>query len=268
MEVGSTLLLAKQWRWPCFEAPFGFFSVRLGHCGGVRKPFRSNCCRRTGRLLRLHFEHLPFPADSTLWYLAPATALLSTDFSEGRMLSCLMDARPSPLHSNSVAGELFGLVPALRRAHVALRIWLARDHPSNLCVVPDILRTEWEGARDTRAFAIYLQHDLGVMTEHPAVARSSAAAWMVWGGAPSHELTPCLPRPLATLCGGGHHSSRLWAARGRCGFGPLGSPVLRCRCCASCALPCRQAEPCAVSGFSPAKTRAVRGATALPPWRV
>ena len=89
-------------------------------------------------------------------------------------------ARPSPLHLNSVAGELFGLVPALRRAHVALRLWLARDHPSNLCVVPDILRTEWDGAdaRDARAFAAHLQHELGVMTEHPAVARSSVPAWM------------------------------------------------------------------------------------------
>ena len=61
-------------------------------------------------------------------------------------------ARPSPLHLNSVAGELFGLVPALRRAHVDLQLWLARDHPSNLCVEPDILRTEWDGAgaRDAR----------------------------------------------------------------------------------------------------------------------
>ena len=82
------------------------------------------------------------------------------------------------LHLNSVAGELFGLVPAFRRAHVDLRIWLARDHPSNRCVVPDILRTDWESGRDSRAFAVYLQHELGVMTEHPVVARSSVAAWM------------------------------------------------------------------------------------------
>ena len=53
--------------------------------------------------------------------------------------------------------------------------WLARDHPSNLYVEPDILRSEWEGARarDDRAFANYLQRNLGVMLEHPAVARSS-----------------------------------------------------------------------------------------------
>ena len=42
-------------------------------------------------LLRLHFEHAPFPVDATLWYMAPATSLESDDFSEGRMLSCLMD---------------------------------------------------------------------------------------------------------------------------------------------------------------------------------
>ena len=48
----------------------------------------------------------------------------------------------------------------------------------------------------------------------------------------------------------------------------LGSPALQCRCSASCSLPCRQAEPCAVSGSSPAKTRAVRGATALLPGTV
>ena len=184
-------------------------------------------------LLRLHFEQLPCPAGSALWYWAPATSLLSHDSSEGRMLSCLMDAwvslghfpaareptllrlacqyllalrdvtvwpsqptlcagaaswsalmddglrlpplhccylgpynfyrrvfcgssasictvargalahtrayfaRTVQLHLNSVAGELVGLVPALRRAHVALRTWLARDHPSNWCVVPD-----------------------------------------------------------------------------------------------------------------------------------
>ena len=74
--------------------------------GGVWIPFSEvgplRMCTRTlsqqllpadwRKLLRLHFEHLPFPADSTLWYLAPATSLLSEDFSEGRMLSCLMDA--------------------------------------------------------------------------------------------------------------------------------------------------------------------------------
>ena len=48
------------------------------------------------------------------------------------------------LHLNSVAGELVGLVPALRRTHVALRTWLARNHPSNWCVVPDSLRFEWK----------------------------------------------------------------------------------------------------------------------------
>ena len=42
-------------------------------------------------LLRLHFEHPPFPVES-IWYMAPATSLESDDFSEGRMLSCLMDA--------------------------------------------------------------------------------------------------------------------------------------------------------------------------------
>ena len=273
MEVGGTVLLAKQWRALLRGAVWiPLAKGRLRRCTKTLSQFLPADWRR---LLRLHFEHLPFPADSTLWYLAPATALLSEDFSEGRMLSCLMDAwvslehfpgareptvlrlaceyvlalrsiavwpsqpalcagsdlwrglmedelrlpplhccylgphdfyrrvycgtsaslctvaggplahtraylaRPSPLHLNSVAGELFGLVPALRRAHVDLQIWLARDHPSNLCVVPDILRTEWEGARDTRAFAVYLQHELGVMTEHPAVAWSSAAAWMV-----------------------------------------------------------------------------------------
>ena len=72
-------------------------------------------------------------------------------------------AQLSPLHLITVAGELFGLVPALRRTHVALRLWLARDHPSNLYVEPDILHSEWEGARarDARAFANYLQRDLG-----------------------------------------------------------------------------------------------------------
>ena len=71
-------------------------------------------------------------------------------------------ARPSPLTMNGVAGELLGLVPALRAAHSDLRIWLARDHPSHLRVMPDILRTEWEGTRDIRAFADYLQRELGV----------------------------------------------------------------------------------------------------------
>ena len=53
MEVGSNVLLARQWRWPCFEAPFGSLSVRLDRCGGVRKPFGAitaadwSCCAFT-----------------------------------------------------------------------------------------------------------------------------------------------------------------------------------------------------------------------------
>ena len=75
-------------------------------------------------------------------------------------------ARPSLLISNSVAGELVGLVPALRRAHVALRTWLARK------------RTEWESGRDARAFEDYLQHELGVLLEPWVVARHLAPLWM------------------------------------------------------------------------------------------
>ena len=51
-------------------------------------------------------------------------------------------ARPSPLQLNIVVGELLGLLPTLRQQHVALRLWLGRDHPSNLCVVPDVLRPD------------------------------------------------------------------------------------------------------------------------------
>ena len=80
-------------------------------------------------------------------------------------------SRPSLLHLNSVAGELVGLVPVLRRTHVALRTWLARNHPSNWRVVPDSLRTEWESGRDARAFEDYLQHELGVMPEPWVVPR-------------------------------------------------------------------------------------------------
>ena len=178
------------------------------------------------RLLRVHLEQLPFPAESALWYLAPATALLSDEFSKGRMLSCLMDAwvslghfpgareptvlrlacqyvlslrniavwpsqpalcagsdqwpglmehglrlpplhccylgphdfyrrvfcgtsaslctvargplaytrahlaRPSPLHVNSVAGELFGLVPACARLMWVCGSWLVITRPT------------------------------------------------------------------------------------------------------------------------------------------
>ena len=49
-------------------------------------------------LLRLHFEHPLFPVDATLWHMAPATSIESDDFSEGRMLSCLMDAQVSLGH--------------------------------------------------------------------------------------------------------------------------------------------------------------------------
>ena len=82
-------------------------------------------------------------------------------------------ARPSPLQLNTVVGELLGLLPTLRQQHVALRLWLGRDHPSNLCVVPDVLRPDGEGARarDARAFVSYLQQDLGVILELPAVTR-------------------------------------------------------------------------------------------------
>ena len=43
--------------------------------------------------------------------------------------------------------------------------------PSNLCVVPDALRPDGEGARarETRAFVSYLQQDLGVILELPAI---------------------------------------------------------------------------------------------------
>ena len=86
-------------------------------------------------------------------------------------------ARPSPLQLNTVAGELLGLLPTLRHQHVALRLWLERDHPSNLSVVPDGLRPEWNGARarDARAFVSYLQQELGVMLELPAVAQRAAS---------------------------------------------------------------------------------------------
>ena len=65
------------------------------------------------------------------------------------------------------------LPPPLRQQHVALRLWLGRDHPSNLSVVPDVLRPDGEGARarDARAFVSFLQQDLGVMLELPAVAQ-------------------------------------------------------------------------------------------------
>ena len=78
-------------------------------------------------------------------------------------------------HLNCVAGELVGLVPALHRAHVALRTWLARDRPSNWCVVPDGLRMDWKSGRDAQTFDDFLQHDL---PESSSVARSLVPAWM------------------------------------------------------------------------------------------
>ena len=87
-------------------------------------------------------------------------------------------SRPSLLHLNSVAGELVGLVPALRRTHVALRTRLARNHPSNWCVVSDSLHTEWKSGRDARVFEDYLQHELGVLLESWVVARHLAPLWM------------------------------------------------------------------------------------------
>ena len=74
---------------------------------------------------------------------------------------------------------VLSLTSSPRAFHGSLLRCVVEDRPSNLCVMPDILRTEWKGARNIRTFAVYLQHELGVMTEHPAVARSSAAAWMV-----------------------------------------------------------------------------------------
>ena len=71
--------------------------------------------------------------------------------------------------------------PLVRRAHVALRTWLARDHPSNWCVVPDGLRMDWESGRDARAFDDFLRHDIGVLPESPSVARSLVPVWMRWG---------------------------------------------------------------------------------------
>ena len=81
-------------------------------------------------------------------------------------------ARPSPLTMNGVAGELLGLVAALRAAHSDLRKGLARDHRSHLPVMPDILRAEWEGTRDIRPVADYLQCELGVSIGYPVAPRS------------------------------------------------------------------------------------------------
>ena len=49
-----------------------------------------------------------------------------------------------------LAAAVRPLEHALRAGHSDLRVWLARDHPAHLRVMPDILRTEWEGTRDTR----------------------------------------------------------------------------------------------------------------------
>ena len=109
-------------------------------------------------------------ADSS-WRL-PSTSLC-TVAQDPLSHTCVFLARPSPLQLNTAVGELLGLLPTLRQQHVALRLWLGRDHPSNLCVVPDVLRPDGEGARarDARAFVSYLQQDVGVMLELPAVAR-------------------------------------------------------------------------------------------------
>ena len=61
------------------------------------------------------------------WQVAPSSTLAPTWRGRPRVTM------------NGAAGELLGLVPALRRAHSDLRVWLARDHPAHLRVTPDIL---------------------------------------------------------------------------------------------------------------------------------
>ena len=69
-----------------------------------------------------------------------ASASLCTVARDPLSHTCAFLARPSPLQLNTVVGELLGLLPTLR-------LWLGRDHFSTLCVVPDVLHPDGEGAR-------------------------------------------------------------------------------------------------------------------------
>ena len=95
-------------------------------------------------------------------------------------------ARPSPLQLNTVVGELFGLLwPTLQQQYVALRLWLGRDHPSNLSVVSPIYSRTWGSCLN----CLLLRKDF------EAVVR--------WCSSVSGILL--LPSPAVALCGSARH---------------------------------------------------------------
>ena len=95
MEVGDTVRQPKKWRWPYFEALYGSLSPRSDRCGGAVAAIAAGGLAETAapsfRASALPGRLYPFIPGAG--HIAPGE-----DFSEGRTLSCLMDAWASLGH--------------------------------------------------------------------------------------------------------------------------------------------------------------------------